>query len=172
MGCTNLHPAIPGIEGEAFRRVWKRGGGFPVFRKKAELGALVLDRARCQGGQVLAGMITYVHCLSPGPVVSCWDKACYEVPSGEKPTLCSVQTKKKMGNSLQHPPFPSPRPEGCLRKHFFSMSKVHQRPSSLWTPKPLLAPVSKGGPGKMHQDGKGRGRRDYITVHQILATFN
>lgn len=108
-------------------------------------------------------MITYVHCLSPEPVVSCWDKACYEVPSGEKQTICSVQTNKKMGNSLQHPTLPSPRPGGCLRKHLLSMSKVHQRPGSLWTPKPLLGPVSKGGPRKMHQDGKGRGWRGYIT---------
>lgn len=137
------------------------------------MGALVLDRAGeggCQGGQVLAGMITYVHCLSPEPVVSCWDKACYDVPSAEKGTFCSFQTSKKMGNSLQPPPaFPSPRPAGCLRKHLFSMSKVHQRPGSLWTPKPLLGPVSKGGPGKMHQDGKGRGWRDDIT--DLLIRF-
>lgn len=119
-------------------------------------------------------MITYVHCLSPEPVVSCWDKACYEVPSGEKRTLCSFQTKKKMGNSPQHPTVPSPRPEGCLRKHLLSMSKVHQRPGSLWTPKPLLGPVFKGGPRKIHQDGKGREWRLYpCPVHwEILATLN
>ncbi|XP_051265980.1 NHS-like protein 1 isoform X2 [Dicentrarchus labrax] len=104
-------------------------------------------------------MITYVHCLSSEPVVSCWHRACYEAPLGEKRTLCSFQPAKKMGNSLHPQAFPSPRParpEGCLRKRLLSVSKVHQRPDSLWTPKPLLGPVTKGSPGKTQtfQDGK------------------
>ncbi|XP_038583300.1 NHS-like protein 1 isoform X2 [Micropterus salmoides] len=96
-------------------------------------------------------MITYVHCLSSEPVVSCWHRACYEDPPGEKRTLCSFLPANKMGNSLQSEAFPSPRPartEGCLRKRLLSVSKVHQRPDSLWTPKPLLGPVTKGSPGK------------------------
>ncbi|KAJ4928606.1 hypothetical protein JOQ06_004236 [Pogonophryne albipinna] len=105
-------------------------------------------------------MITYVHCLSSKPVVSCWHKACYEDPSGQKRTLCSLSAKK-MGNSFHHQAFPSPRParpEGCLRKRLLSISKVHQRPESLWTPKPLLGPVTKGSQKKTQtsQDGKGR----------------
>uniref|UniRef100_A0A671XDM9 NHS like 1 n=2 Tax=Sparus aurata TaxID=8175 RepID=A0A671XDM9_SPAAU len=99
-------------------------------------------------------MITYVHCLSSEPVVSCWHRACYEDPPGEKRTVCSFQPAKKMGNSLQHQAFPSPRPEGCLRKRLLSVSKVHQRPDSLWTPKPLLGPDTKGSQGKVLQDGK------------------
>uniref|UniRef100_A0A3Q1ELG1 NHS-like 1b n=1 Tax=Acanthochromis polyacanthus TaxID=80966 RepID=A0A3Q1ELG1_9TELE len=104
-------------------------------------------------------MITYVHCLSPEPVVSCWDKVCYEDSPGEKKTPCTFQPANKMGNSLQPPAFPSPRPtrpEGCLRKRLLSMSKVHQKPDSLWTPKPLLGPLDKGSPGKIqtYKDGK------------------
>ncbi|XP_071335344.1 NHS-like protein 1 isoform X4 [Trachinotus anak] len=64
-----------------------------------------------------------------------------------------------MGNSLQPEAFPSPRPtrpEGCLRKRLLSVSKVHQKQDSLWTPKPLLGPDAKGSPGKTqtYQDGK------------------
>ncbi|KAL7387776.1 hypothetical protein ABVT39_000759 [Epinephelus coioides] len=96
-------------------------------------------------------MITYVRCLSSEPVVSCWHRACYEDPSGEKRTLCSFLPANKMGNSLQPQAFPSPRParpEGCLRKRLLSVSKVHQKADSLWTPKPLLGPDVKGSPGK------------------------
>lgn len=109
------------------------------------------------GFRSLLGMITYVHCHSSKPVVSCWHRACYEDPSGEKQTLCSFQPAKKMGNSLQPQAFPNPRPEGCLRKRLLSVSKVHQRPDSLWTPKPLLGPVAKSSPGKTRtfQDDKG-----------------
>ncbi|XP_027139727.1 NHS-like protein 1 isoform X4 [Larimichthys crocea] len=104
-------------------------------------------------------MITYVHCLSSEPVVSCWHRACYEDPLGEKRTLCSFQPAKKMGNSLQSQAFPGPRharPEGSLRKRLLSVSKVHQRPDSLWTPKPLLGPVAKASADKTQnfQDGK------------------
>ncbi|XP_034384048.1 LOW QUALITY PROTEIN: NHS-like protein 1 [Cyclopterus lumpus] len=64
-----------------------------------------------------------------------------------------------MGNSLQTQTFSGPRPawpEGCLRKRLLSMSRVHQRPDSLWTPKPLLGPIIKGTPGKTRtsQDSK------------------
>ncbi|XP_068433026.1 NHS-like protein 1 isoform X2 [Clinocottus analis] len=104
-------------------------------------------------------MITYVHCLSSKPVVNCWDRVCYEDPPGEKRTLCSYLSTNKMGNSLQTQAFSGPRPawpEGRLRKRLLSMSKVHQRPDSLWTPKPLLGPIAKGTPGKKRtiQDGK------------------
>ncbi|XP_008285179.1 NHS-like protein 1 isoform X3 [Stegastes partitus] len=104
-------------------------------------------------------MITYVHCLSSEPVVSCWDRVCYEDPPGKERNLCTFQSANKMGNSLQPPAFPSPRParpEGCLRKRLLSVSKVHQKPDSLWTPKPLLGPLDKGSPGKIqtYQDGK------------------
>lgn len=105
-------------------------------------------------------MITYVHCLSSEPVVSCWHRACYEDPLSEKRTLCSFQPAKNMANSLQSQAFPGPRharPEGCLRKRLLSVSKVHQRPDSLWTPKPLLGPDAKASPDKTQtfQDGKG-----------------
>ncbi|GAA6234312.1 NHS-like protein 1 [Lates japonicus] len=104
-------------------------------------------------------MITYVHCLSPEPVVSCWHRACYEDPPSGRRTLCSFKPANKMGNSLQPEAFPSPRParpEGCLRKRLLSVSKVHQKQDSLWTPKPLLGPDAKGSPGKKqtYQDGK------------------
>ncbi|KAM4713627.1 NHS-like protein 1 isoform 2-T2 [Anableps anableps] len=96
-------------------------------------------------------MITYVQCLSSEPVVSCWDRACYEGRPGEKRTLCSFKPGSNMGNSLQAHACPSPRapkPEGCLRKRLLSVSKVHQKQDSLWTPKPLLGPVVEGSPGK------------------------
>ncbi|XP_069370579.1 NHS-like protein 1 isoform X13 [Paralichthys olivaceus] len=104
-------------------------------------------------------MITYVQCLSSGPVVSCWHSACYVDPSSEKRTLCSFKPTNKMGNSLQPEAFPGPRParmEGCLRKRLLSVSKVYQKPDSLWTPKPMLGPNTKGSPGKTqtYQDGK------------------
>ncbi|GLD71002.1 NHS-like protein 1 [Lates japonicus] len=107
-------------------------------------------------------MITYVHCLSPEPVVSCWHRACYEDPPSGRRTLCSFKPANKMGNSLQPEAFPSPRParpEGCLRKRLLSVSKVHQKQDSLWTPKPLLGPDAKGSPGKKqtYQDGKDHG---------------
>lgn len=110
-------------------------------------------------------MITYVHCLSSEPVVSCWHGAGYEDPPGEKRTLRSFQPANKMGNSLQPEALASPagptRPEGCLRKRLLSASKVHQKQDSLWTPKPLLGPVIKGSPGRTHtyNDGKGRDQR-------------
>ncbi|XP_074540958.1 NHS-like protein 1 isoform X4 [Halichoeres trimaculatus] len=105
-------------------------------------------------------MITYVHCLSSERVVSCWHRVCYEDPVRRKGTASSPRPGKKMGNSLQpHEVLPNPRPprpEGCLRKRLLSMSKVHQRPDSLWTPKPLLGPVVTGSPGTTltFQDGK------------------
>uniref|UniRef100_A0AAV2KE51 Uncharacterized protein n=1 Tax=Knipowitschia caucasica TaxID=637954 RepID=A0AAV2KE51_KNICA len=60
-----------------------------------------------------------------------------------------------MGNSLQpyevhpysRPGTGSSRPEGCLRKRLLSMSKVHQKPDSLWTSKPLLGP-NRASPAK------------------------
>lgn len=121
-------------------------------------------------------MITYVHCLSSEPVVKCWHRACYEDPSyGKKRSLCSLRPQDKMGNSLQQQQqaFPSPRParpEGCLRKRLLSVSKVHQRQDSLWTPKPLLGPVASGSPGKTqtYQDGKGTGCR----ALNFLQSFN
>ncbi|XP_014901784.1 NHS-like protein 1 isoform X2 [Poecilia latipinna] len=96
-------------------------------------------------------MITYVQCLSSEPAVSCWDRACYEDRPGGKRTLCSFKPGSNMGNSLQGQACPSPRtpkPEGCLRKRLLSVSKVHQKQDSLWTPKPLLGPVVEGSPGK------------------------
>ncbi|CAB1435491.1 unnamed protein product [Pleuronectes platessa] len=105
-------------------------------------------------------MITYVHCLSSGPVVSCWHSACYVDPPSEKRTLCSFKPANKMGNTLHSEAFAGPRSartEGCLRKRLLSVSKVHQKPDSLWTPKPLLGPNTKCSPGKTqnYQDGKG-----------------
>lgn len=105
-------------------------------------------------------MITYVQCLSSKPVDNCWHGACYEDPSSEKKALCSFRLASKMGNSLRAEAFPGPRPtrpEGCLRKRLLSVSKVHQKQDSLWTPKPLLGPVATGSPGKTqtYQDGKG-----------------
>ena len=119
-------------------------------------------------------MIAYAHCLSPEPVVSCWHRACYEDPSGEKRTLCSFQPANKMGNSFQpqavHSPRPA-RPEGCLRKRLLSVSKVHQKPDSLWTPKPLLGPVYTGSPGKTQsfQDGKGTDQRENKQLPWIIS---
>ncbi|KAM8846389.1 NHS-like protein 1 isoform 3-T3 [Synchiropus picturatus] len=97
-------------------------------------------------------MITYVHCLSSEPVVSCWPRVCYEEPFGEKKTLCSFKPTGEMGNTLRPEASLSPghRPvktEGCLRKRLLSMSKVHQKQDSLWTPKPMLGPLNKGSPG-------------------------
>lgn len=121
-------------------------------------------------------MITYVHCLSSEPVVSCWHKACYEDSLGDKRSLRSVQPAKTMGNSLQPQAFPSPspktpRPEGCLRKRLLSVSKVHQRPDSLWMPKPLLGPDDKGAPGKTEafRDGKGTDLRSSIYCHEVWS---
>ncbi|XP_067339132.1 NHS-like protein 1 isoform X3 [Channa argus] len=104
-------------------------------------------------------MITYAHCLSSELVVSCWHRACYEDPSSEKRTLCSFKPTNNMGNSLQAEAFPSPkptRPEGCLRKRLLSVSKVHQKQDSLWTPKPMLGPIATGSLGKTqtYQDAK------------------
>ncbi|XP_077568372.1 NHS-like protein 1 isoform X2 [Stigmatopora nigra] len=79
-------------------------------------------------------MIAYAHCLSTAPVVSCWQGSCYEDPPGDK-----------MGNRLQ--PEALPR-QGCLRKRLLSVSKVHQRQDSLWTPKPLAT----SPPGKSEND--------------------
>ncbi|XP_027896468.1 NHS-like protein 1 isoform X2 [Xiphophorus couchianus] len=96
-------------------------------------------------------MITYIQCLSSEPVVSCWDRACYEDRPGGKQTLCSFKPCSNMGNSLQGqacPSLRSPKPEGCLRKRLLSVSKVHQKQDSLWTPKPLLGPMVEGSPGK------------------------
>ncbi|XP_017278759.2 NHS-like protein 1 isoform X5 [Kryptolebias marmoratus] len=102
-------------------------------------------------------MITYVHCLSSGPVVSCWDRACYEDPLGRKQTLCSFKPSNNMGNSQQALASPSPRPakpEGCLHKRLLSVSKVHQKQDSLWTPKPLLGPSGLPGKTQTSEDGK------------------
>ncbi|TNN68636.1 hypothetical protein EYF80_021150 [Liparis tanakae] len=105
-------------------------------------------------------MITHVHCLSSKPVVNCWHGACYEDPPGGKRTLCSFLSTNKMGNSLQTQTCSGTRParpEGSLCKRLLSMSRVHQRPDSLWTPKPLLGAIIKGTPRKTgtFQDGKG-----------------
>lgn len=116
-------------------------------------------------------MITYVHCLSSGPVVSCWRRSCYEDAAGDRRTLCSFKPKTtKMGNNqqaqaqtrsqCQYQTRSGPRSEGCLRKRLLSVSKVHQRPDSLWTPKPLLGPVFKGSSSEAmltSKDGKGKG---------------
>ncbi|XP_061602420.1 NHS-like protein 1 isoform X3 [Cololabis saira] len=104
-------------------------------------------------------MITYVHCLSSEPVVSCWHRACYEDFPGDKRTLRSFKHDNSMGNKLQAQSVPSPNParsEGCLRKRLLSVSKVHQKQDSLWTPKPLLGPVAEHSQGKTQpcQDGK------------------
>ncbi|KAM9703112.1 NHS-like protein 1 isoform 2-T2 [Menidia menidia] len=101
-------------------------------------------------------MITYAYCLSTEPVGSCWHKPCYEDPPGEKQTPCSFKPSSIMGNSLKARAIPSPRPEGCLRKRLLSVSKVHQKQDSLWTPKPLLGPVAGGPAGKTqtHLEGK------------------
>ncbi|KAJ3607123.1 hypothetical protein NHX12_026637 [Muraenolepis orangiensis] len=100
-------------------------------------------------------MITYVQCLSSERQVSCWHGACYEEPSAGEHFQNTA-----MGNSLHSDVAPSPRPartEGCLRKRLLSVSKVHQRQDSLWTPKTLLGPVGKGPPGqtRAYWDGKG-----------------
>lgn len=105
-------------------------------------------------------MITYVHCLSPEPVVSCWHKACYEDPSSENRTFGSFKPAIQMGNSLQSEAFPSHwpiRPERCLRKRLLSVSKVHQKPDSLWKAKPQLGPEPKGSTVRTdtHQDNTG-----------------
>ena len=100
-------------------------------------------------------MITYVQCLSSEPVVSCWHRACYEDPAEKLPP----RTPTKMGNSLQLQLQASGpvRPEGSVLRRLLSV-KVHQRQDSLWTPKPLLGPVTKGSPGHTYtyKDGKGR----------------
>ncbi|XP_055362481.1 NHS-like protein 1 isoform X3 [Betta splendens] len=104
-------------------------------------------------------MITYVHCLSSEPVDNCWHRACYEDPSSDKKAVCSFRLASKMGNSLQAEAFPGPRParpEGCLRKRLLSVSKVHQKQDSLWTPKPLLGPVAAGSPGKTQTYHEGK----------------
>lgn len=115
------------------------------------------------------GMIAYVRCLSPEPVVSCWHTPCYEDPPGEKRTLCTSQPASKMGNSLQ-PEAPA-RPEGCLRKRLLSVSKVHQKQDSLWTPKPLLGPITGSSPGQAHtyQDCKGREQNVSVVKEWLLA---
>lgn len=123
-------------------------------------------------GSLTRGMITYVHCLSTEPVVSCWRRPCYEDAAGDRRTLCSFQHKTtKMGNSqqtqaqtrsqYQYQARPGPRSEGCLRKRLLSASKVHQRPDSLWTPKPLLGPVSafKGSSEATLTSKDGKGKR-------------
>ncbi|XP_061890614.1 NHS-like protein 1 isoform X3 [Entelurus aequoreus] len=99
-------------------------------------------------------MITYVHCLSSRPVVSCWHRACYEDPPPS-----SFQSPNTMGNSLQSEVCPSvrpPRTEGCLRKRMLSMSKIHQKQDSLWTPKPLHGRLAKSPSRKSQtsQDNK------------------
>lgn len=115
-------------------------------------------------------MITYVHCLSSEPVVSCWRRSCYEDAAGDRRTLCSFQPKTtKMGNSqhaqaqtrsqYQYQARSGPRSEGCLRKRLMSASKVHQRPDSLWTPKPLLGPVFKGSSEATLTSKDGKGKR-------------
>ncbi|XP_077366137.1 NHS-like protein 1 isoform X2 [Festucalex cinctus] len=96
-------------------------------------------------------MITYVHCLSSAPVVSCWHRACNEDPPGEGQAPLSFHPTDKMGNRLQSEAYPSARPprnEGCLRKRLLSVSKVHQKQDTLWTPKPLLGPLVKSPSGK------------------------
>jgi len=111
-------------------------------------------------------MITYVQCLSSERQVGCWQGAGYEEPSsaaGKQPF--HNKPSPSMGNSLHSDatacgPGPRPRPartEGRLHKRLLSVSKVHQRQDSLWTPKPLLGPVAKGPRGQTHtyQDGKG-----------------
>lgn len=126
------------------------------------------------------GMITYVQCLSSGPVVSsCWDKACYEGPPGKKRTLCSIWPGAKMGNSLRYEatghPYPrAVKPEGCLRKRLLSVSKVHQKQDSLWTPKPMLGPVKKGlhGTTTDSQDTKGTsGRKSGCVVLEFDCLY-
>lgn len=105
-------------------------------------------------------MITYVHCLSSAPVVSCWHRACYEDRPGERQTPFSFQPANKMGNRLQSEASPStrtPSNEGCLRKRLLSVSKIHQKSDSLWAPKSLLGPLVKSPSGKTQtfHDEKG-----------------
>lgn len=102
-----------------------------------------------------------MHCLSSEPAVSCWHGACYEDPSGQNKTLCSFKPRCEMGNKLQVQALPSSnpcRPEGGLRRRLLSVSKVHQKPDSLWTPKPLLGPAADDLQRKTQscQDGKGK----------------
>lgn len=122
------------------------------------------------GGGLSRGMITYVHCLSSEPVVSCWRRPCYEDAAGDRRTLFSFQPKTtKMGNSqqaqtqarsqYQYQARSGPRSEGCLRKRLLSASKVHQRPDSLWTPKPLLGPIFKGSSEATLTSKDGKGNR-------------
>ncbi|CAL8312753.1 unnamed protein product [Lota lota] len=105
-------------------------------------------------------MITYVRCLSSERQVSCRHGARYEEPLAAGKAV----QNPAMGNRLNPDPGPSPGPspglpraEGRLRKRLLSISKIHQRQDSLWTPKPLLGPVAKGPPGQTHtyQDAKG-----------------
>lgn len=117
-------------------------------------------------GVLSRGMITYVHCLSSEPVVSCWRRSCYEDAAADRRTLCSFQPRTtKMGNSQtaqaqsQYQARSGPRSEGCLRKRLLSASKVYQRPDSLWTPKPLLGPVFKGSSEATLTSKEGKGKR-------------
>lgn len=74
-----------------------------------------------------------------------------------------------MGNSLRAQASPGPRPakpEGCLRKRLLSVSKVHQKQDTLWTPKPLLGPQSSPGKTQTYQDGKGT-EENFPIVHFI-----
>lgn len=145
------HPSIASPQGDLQRRVWLQGGGVGG-------GSYVLGRWQGWGLGLILEMITYVHCLSVDPAVSCLDRACYEDPLGKQRTLCSFKPSSNMGNSLQAPASRSPRPakpEGCLRKRLLSVSKVHQKQDSLWTPKPLLGPQGSPGKTQTRPDGKG-----------------
>lgn len=121
-------------------------------------------------GGLSQGMITYVHCLSSEPVVSCWRRSCYEDAASDRRTLCYFQRKTtKMGNNqqaqaqtrsqYQYQARSGPRSEGCLRKRLLSASKVHQRPDSLWTPKPLLGPVFRGSSEATLTSKDSKGKR-------------
>lgn len=97
-------------------------------------------------GLRILSMLTYVQHLSTVPVLGCWYKACYKERDANR-------SKCKMGNT---PPLqlhstvvdvnPGTRTECSIRRRLLA-SKVHQRPESLWTPKPMLRAEGKGTQG-------------------------
>ncbi|KAI4902322.1 hypothetical protein NFI96_003579 [Prochilodus magdalenae] len=94
-------------------------------------------------------MLTYVQCLSSTPLLGCSYTACYEERKA-KPFSHRLRSRK-MGNTQPLPQGSdlsstcTPRVDGTLRRRLLA-SKVHQRPESLWTPRPMLRVDSKREP--------------------------
>lgn len=120
-------------------------------------------------GLRILSMLTYAQHLSTVPVLGCWYKACYKERDANHSNCKMGNTPPSQLQSTVVDSNPGTRTECSIRRRLLA-SKVHQRPESLWTPKPMLRVEGKGTQGDTLTRSQSCCRRNSISCFPSKLT--